>query len=73
MLAGVEFRSDDVAKLVIAGCAREGLLVAYSLNNPLVIRIEPPLVIEEALLDRALGIFEQSVRGTVEMLAGMQI
>ena len=40
---------------------------------PLVIRIEPPLVIEEALLDRALGIFEQSVRGTVEMLAGMQI
>ncbi len=73
LLAGVEFHSDDVAKLVIAGCAREGLLVAYSLNNPLVIRIEPPLVIEEALLDRALGVFEESVRGTVEMLAGMEI
>lgn len=72
LLAGVEFRSDDVAKLVIAGCAREGLLVAYSLNNPLVIRIEPPLIIEESLLERALAIFEESLRSTADLLTAME-
>ncbi len=72
LLAGVEFRSDDVAKLVIASCARQGLLVAYSLNNPLVIRIEPPLVIDRELLERALQIFETAVADTDEMLGAMQ-
>jgi putrescine aminotransferase len=64
----VEFFSEDAAKLVIAACASEKLLVAYSLNNPLVIRIEPPLIIEKELLDRALGILEQAVEGTAALL-----
>ena len=68
LLAGVEFFSEDAAKLVIAACASEKLLVAYSLNNPLVIRIEPPLIIEKELLDRALGILEQAVEGTAALL-----
>ncbi len=68
LLAGIEFTSDDVAKLVIAACARAGLLVAYSLNNPLVIRIEPPLIIEKDLLDRALDIISAAMDETVEML-----
>lgn len=71
LLAGVEFASDDAAKLVIASCARAGLLVAYSLNNPLVIRIEPPLIIETDMLDRAMDIFEQSVAETASMLEAM--
>lgn len=70
LLAGVEFVSDDFAKLVIASCATEHLLVAYSLNNPLVIRIEPPLIIAKDLLDRALDIFEQAVAQTAELVAG---
>jgi putrescine aminotransferase len=68
LLAGLEFVSEDAAKLVIAACASEKLLVAYSLNNPLVIRIEPPLIIEKELLDRALGILEQAVEGTAALL-----
>lgn len=68
LLAGVEFHSEDVAKLVIAACASEKLLVAYSLNNPLVIRIEPPLIIEQELLDHALDILEQAIEGTAALL-----
>lgn len=68
LLAGVEFHSEDVAKLVIAACASEKLLVAYSLNNPLVIRIEPPLIIEKELLERALDILEQAIEGTAALL-----
>ncbi len=68
LLAGVEFCSEDVAKLVIASCASEKLLVAYSLNNPTVIRIEPPLIIERELLDRALQILEEAIEGTAALL-----
>lgn len=71
LLAGVEFASEDVAKLVIAACAREKLLVAYSLNNPLVIRIEPPLIIEKDLLERALSILDDGIAHTAELLEGM--
>lgn len=69
LLAGVEFAEDDIAALVITGCARRNVLVAYSLNNPKVIRIEPPLIMEEPLLDRAITAVEESVAETAEMLA----
>lgn len=71
LLAGVEFAEDDVAALVIAGCGRRDLLVAYSLNNPKVIRVEPPLVIEESELDKAVEIISESVVETAEMLQGV--
>ena len=50
----MEFEDDDFAALVIAGCGRRDLLAAYSLNNPRVVRIEPPLIIEESELARAV-------------------
>lgn len=71
LLAGVEFASGDIAKLVIASCAREKLLVAYSLNNPLVIRIEPPLIIAKDMLERALSILDDGISHTAELLEGM--
>ncbi|MCC6484304.1 MAG: aspartate aminotransferase family protein [Armatimonadetes bacterium] len=71
LLAGVEFTSDDAAKLAIAACARNGLLVAYSLNNPLVIRIEPPLIMDRELLDKAMDVFGQSVDEALSLVSGM--
>jgi putrescine aminotransferase len=71
LLAGVEFDSEDFAALVIAGCGRRDVLVAYSLNNPKVIRIEPPLIIEEFELERAIDAVGESVAETAEMLEGI--
>ena len=71
LLAGVEFDHEDFAALVISGCGRRDVLVAYSMNNPKVIRIEPPLIIEEAELDRALNALGESVLETAEMLEGV--
>lgn len=68
LLAGIEFAVDDVATLVIAGCSCRQLLVAYSLNNPKVIRIEPPLIISEHELDTALTAIEESVQETAALL-----
>ena len=71
LLAGVEFDHEDFAALVISGCGRRDVLVAYSLNNPKVIRMEPPLIITEAELDRALNALGESVVETAEMLEGV--
>lgn len=71
LLAGVEFDSEDFAALVIAGCGRRDVLVAYSLNNPKVIRIEPPLIIEESELQRAIDAVSEAIAETAEMLEGV--
>ena len=71
LLAGIEFAEEDFASLVIAGCGRRDLLAAYSLNNPRVVRIEPPLIIPEAELDRAISLIGESIVETAEMLKGV--
>lgn len=71
LLAGIEFAEDDIAALVITGCGRRDLLAAYSLNNPKVVRIEPPLVISESELDTAVSIIAESVAETGAMLEGL--
>lgn len=71
LLAGIEFEMDDFAALIITACGRRKLLVAYSLNNPKVIRIEPPLIISEEELDRALEIIGESIEETAKMVAGL--
>ncbi|MEN6356245.1 MAG: aminotransferase class III-fold pyridoxal phosphate-dependent enzyme [Armatimonadota bacterium] len=71
LLAGVEFDHEDFAALVIAGCGRRDVLVAYSLNNPKVIRLEPPLIIDETELQRAIDAVDEAVAETAEMLEGI--
>lgn len=73
LLAGVEFEHEDFAALVIAGSGRRDLLVAYSLNNPKVIRVEPPLIISEEELDRAVTFIGEAVAETAEMLEGITL
>lgn len=72
LLAGIEFSDEDIAALVITGCGRRDLLAAYSLNNPKVVRMEPPLVIGESELDRAIGIIDEAVAETGTMLEGVE-
>ena len=38
------------------------VLVAQTINNPSVIRIQPPLIIEQAEMDMILGAIEDSVK-----------
>ena len=68
LLIGVEFAHEDIAGLVIAGLAQRRIIAAYTLNNPRVIRLEPPLVIEVELLDRALAALAESVEHTLALL-----
>ncbi|OPZ84009.1 MAG: Putrescine aminotransferase [bacterium ADurb.Bin429] len=69
LLIGVEFTDRDIAALVIAGFARQRILAAYTLNNPCVIRFEPPLIITREQIARVLDAFDHAVAGVMELLA----
>jgi len=71
LLIGVQFSDSDTAGLVIAGLLQRGVIAAYTLNNPDVIRIEPALTIPERDLDRGLDAFAEAVEQVAAMIAGL--
>ena len=70
LMIGVEFVHEDVGELVIGGMARRGVIAAYTLNNPKVIRFEPPLIIKEEEIDTVIGAFDESIVEALEMVEG---
>lgn len=71
LMIGVELSMDEVGELAVAQMLKRGMVVAYTLNNPRVIRFEPPLVISEAQVDEAVAIFGDAVAETAELLAAL--
>lgn len=69
LMLGVEFAMDEVGELAIAQMMKRGLCAAYTLNNPRVIRFEPPLIITEEQCDFACSTFGEALAETGEMLA----
>jgi putrescine aminotransferase len=71
LMIGIEFAQADIAKLVIGSLAHRGVVAAYTLNNPNVIRLEPPLIIERHQLDfvtEALGAALEDARQLMALL-----
>ncbi len=67
LMIGVEFAHSDYALLVSAEAGHRGVITFYTLNNPQVIRIEPPLLISSELIARAAGGIDGAV-GEAERL-----
>lgn len=68
LLVGVEFPDPDIANLVIAGLIQERILTAFTLNQPKVVRLEPPAVITESEIDRVVQVFAQAAADAAELL-----
>ena len=71
LMIGLEFREDEVGELVVAALLRRGVCVAYALNNPRVLRFEPPLIIGAEEIDFAVEAVDAAIGETVEMLADL--
>jgi putrescine aminotransferase len=69
LMIGVEFAMDEVGELVVAQMLKRGVCVAYTLNNPRIMRFEPPLIISREQIAVAVKAFEESVAETAELLA----
>lgn len=72
LMIGVEFAVKDVAELTINGMAQRGVIAAYTLNNPNVIRFEPPLVVSPEQVETAVAAFREAVAESVALLEGME-
>lgn len=69
LLLGVEFFDEDIGGLVIAKLAMQGILVAYALNCPAVMRLEPPLIVTAEEVDRVLAALATALTDTAELVA----
>lgn len=67
LIIGIELTKEGIGGLLMSEMINKGILVAYTLNNPKVIRIEPPLIISKELID----IVVKALAETVEMAHDM--
>lgn len=72
LMIGVEFTHEDIGGLVIAGLAQRQVIAAYTLNNPKVIRFEPPLIVNEEQICLVLRAFQEAVEQTVELVGDIE-
>ncbi len=68
LLIGAEFTDPDIAGLVIATLSAHDILAAYTLNNPSVIRFEPPLIITGDQVNQVVEAFAKALASTAAML-----
>lgn len=71
LMLGIEFADADVAKVVIGTMIHRGIIAAYTLNNPHVIRIEPPLVITREEIDIVLESISIGIGEAVALLGDL--
>lgn len=69
LLIGVEFAEDEVGELVIAQMMKRGVIAAYTLNNPRVIRIEPPFLVTVEQIEHAVSCLKESVAETADLIS----
>src|SRR5262245_54147072 len=61
LLLGIEMRDEALGGALAEKLYERRVLVAYALNRPRVVRIEPPLNIPETLLDRLVGALDEAL------------
>jgi len=69
LMIGMEFASQDVAELFIASVINQDVLVAFTLNAPQVIRLEPPLNTPHELFAEVTEKIASSLAETKELTA----
>lgn len=63
MMIGIDTPSTDIAQLFIATVLEQGVLVAFALNRPGLIHIEPPLTMPVAVVDEAFDDCASRLKG----------
>ncbi len=69
LMLGVEFAADEIAELTVIQMLKHGMCAAFTLNNPRVVRLEPPLIISEDEVRLAVDTLSRSLVEAAEMMA----
>lgn len=68
MMIGIELTKEGAGGMLMSLMIDKKIIVAYTLNNPKVIRIEPPLIMPVEVVDHVLEEFRESVKMTAEAI-----
>lgn len=68
LMIGIELTKEGIGGLLMSEMINKGILIAYTLNNPKVIRMEPPLIISLELIDRVLKALAEAVEMAHDMI-----
>jgi putrescine aminotransferase len=68
LLVGVELTSEGYGGWIIPEMLKHGVTAAWTLNAQRVIRLEPPLIVTEGEIERALGALRAGVAAAYEKL-----
>lgn len=69
LMVGMEFSEKDFALLTISGMANRHIIAGYTLANPCVIRVEPPLIITEQQVDDVVDGIAGALADAKELVA----
>lgn len=69
LLVGIELTEEAAGGVVMAQLLEHKILVAYTLNNPKVIRVEPPFLITQQELDYFVAALDNAIKYTEEIMA----
>ena len=72
LLVGIEFANTELGYKVVAGLFRRGVLVAGTLTNSKVVRIEPALNIPDKLLDQVVDALEDTLKEVDEAMPNIE-
>ncbi|HEY3998560.1 MAG TPA: aspartate aminotransferase family protein [Candidatus Xenobia bacterium] len=70
LMVGVELTQERYGGAVIMEMAKQRVIAVYTLNQPRVLRFEPPLIVEENHVDQALEAFDRSLAKAYKLLGG---
>jgi putrescine aminotransferase len=68
LMIGLRMAAPDISQLFIANLVEQQVMVAYTLNQTGVVRLEPPLVIPVDVLDEVLGKIRTALDGTRQVM-----
>jgi len=68
MMLGIELTKEGAGGMLMSLMIDKNVIVAYTLNNPKVIRMEPPLVVPKAVVDEVLDKFHEAVQLTASVI-----
>ena len=68
LLVGLEFTDSDIGGLIIAGLVQRQILTGFALNDPKVVRFEPPAIITADQIEHVVAALQEALEQTAELL-----
>jgi len=68
MMVGIELTKEGAGGMVMSIMINNNIIIAYTLNNPKVMRMEPPLIMPKDVVDHVLTVFREAIKQTNEAI-----